>query len=90
VVSFEMLKPPLQQPVARDGINGAIESIQEQALHVDAAIALDQLQTTKNELLVVTNELQNRTTEVRELSNQLKVLQCQIATLELERDLHVS
>lgn len=90
VVSFEMLKPPLQQPVARDGINGAIESIQEQALHVDAAIALDQLQTTKNELLLLTNELQNRTAEVGELSNQLKVLQCQIATLELERDLHVS
>ena len=82
VVSFET-------PFTPD-INGAIESIQEQASHVDAAIALDKLQTTKNELLVVTNELQNRTNEVGELGNQIKVLQCQIATLELERDLHVS
>lgn len=93
VVSFETSKTPRQESTAsvgNGGIEDVIESIQEQACHVDAAIALDTLQTTKNELQLVTNKLRNRSTEVGELKNQIKVLECQIATIELERDLHVS
>ena len=78
------------EPAPKGGLKGAIASIQEQASHVDAAIALDQLQTTKNELESVTSDLHKRTAELGELKNQVRVLECQIATLELERDLHVS
>lgn len=94
VISFEKLatSPKLEpsQPEAKDGIKCVVESIQEQASHVDAAIALDKLQTTKNELQTVTSNLRNRSAEVGELKNQVKALENQIATLELERDLHVS
>jgi len=93
VISFDMSKASVnepREPVSTNGIKGAIESIQEQASHLDAAIALDRLQTAKNELESATIDLRNRTAEVGELKNQVKVLECQIATLELERDLHVS
>jgi hypothetical protein len=71
-----------------DHINAVIESIREHASHVDAAIALDRLQTTKKELLTITNKLHNRTAEVRELKNQIRSLEAQLSTLELERDLY--
>lgn len=93
VISFKTSEASKQEqstPSANGGIKGVIESIQEQASHVDAAIALDELQTTKNELRLVTGDLSDRNAEVEELKNQVKVLESQIATLELERDLHVS
>ena len=72
----------------RSHIKDVIESIREQALHVDAVIALDKLHTTKTELLTVSNDLKHRSAEVGELKNQLKSLKAQLATLELERDLY--
>jgi peptidoglycan hydrolase CwlO-like protein len=72
----------------RGHINDVIESIREQASHVDAAIALDELQTTKKELLTATNNLHHRTAEVGELKNQIRSLEVQLSTLELERDLY--
>ena len=78
------------RPESKGGIQSVIESIEEQASHVDVVIALDRLQTVKSELQSVTNELLNRNAEVGELQNQVKVLESKIATLELERDLHVS
>lgn len=72
-------------------INDVIESIEEQVSHVVAVIALEKLQTTTNELQqMVSNELRERNVEVGELQNRVKVLEYHIATLELERDLHVS
>lgn len=87
--SFEEEMPPPPK-AANGGIEEVIESIQEQASHVDAAIVLDKLQTTRNELQSVTSDLRNRNAEVVELKNQVKLLEGKIATLELERDLHVS
>jgi chromosome segregation ATPase len=72
----------------RGHIKDVIESIREQASHVDAAIALDKLQTTEKELLTVTNKLYRRTAEIGELKNQIRSLEVQLSTLELERDLY--
>lgn len=71
----------------RSHIKDVVESIREQACHVDAVIALDKLHTTKSELLTITNDLKHRSAEVGELKNQIKSLGAQLATLELERDL---
>lgn len=90
--SIEPVPPPKtsRKVTANDGITSVIEALQEQASHVDAVIALDNLQTTKNELQNVASELRHRNEEIDQLKSTVKVLENKISNLELERDLHVS
>jgi hypothetical protein len=66
----------------------SIVAIRKEASKLDAALALDQLDTLKEEIRTLHRELNNRTEEVEELRSLLDLKDDRLGTLELERDLY--
>lgn len=69
-------------------VHDSIEAIREEAAKIDTIMALDQLDTIKQELGSVKKILQARRMEVHELRDQLSLRDDLLSTLELERDLY--
>ena len=69
-------------------VHGSIKAIKEEASRVDAVIALDQLDTMKEELENLRKELSGRDSEIKGLRTKIQVKDSKISTLELERQLH--
>jgi len=69
-------------------IHDSILAIQKEASKVDAIMAVDQLDTLKEELRTLRRQLNNRTAEVEELQALVHLKDSRIGTLELERDLY--
>jgi len=65
----------------------SIKAIQEEASRVDAIMAIDQVDTLKQEVRAVKRELKDRSAEVEELRALVDLKDDRLATLELERDL---
>lgn len=69
-------------------IQDSIDAIREEASRIDAVLAMDQLDTLKQELDEVRRQLHHKTSELAEKRSLLKVKDHRLATLELERDLY--
>mmetsp|Transcript_20735 Transcript_20735/g.57302 ORF Transcript_20735/g.57302 Transcript_20735/m.57302 type:complete len:582 (-) Transcript_20735:2077-3822(-) len=69
-------------------IHDSIEAIREEASRVDAAIALDKLDTMKDEMASLKKELNTRDFEIKGLRSMIQVKDSRLSTLELERDLY--
>ena len=66
----------------------SIEAIREEASRVDAAIALDQLDTMRSELESLRKELSCRDSKIRGLRAIIQVKDNRLSTLQLERELY--
>jgi hypothetical protein len=72
----------------RSDFHESIEAIREEAARIDTIMALDQLDTIKQELGSVKKVLKERRLEIHELREQLSTRDDLLSTLELERDLY--
>lgn len=71
-----------------DTMMASIEAIREEASRVDTVIALDQLDSIKEELRSTKRRLVSKSIELAELRALIKVKDMRLGTLELERDLY--
>lgn len=71
-----------------EGIQEAIAAIRKEALRVDAVLAMDQLDSVKQELEAVKRDLSRKSVEMEEQRILLRLKDDRLATLELERDLY--
>lgn len=76
----------LRAPPGSD-LHDSIEKIREEASRVETAIALDQLDTLKNELESLRKDLTSRDSEIKGLKQTIQVKDKRLSTLQLERDL---
>jgi hypothetical protein len=82
------LSPRIKTAHAGSDLHDAIEAIREEASRVDTIMALNQLDTMRQELDTVKRELQNRGAQVRELHTLVSLKDDRLSVLELERDLY--
>jgi hypothetical protein len=73
---------------AGQAFRDSIQSIRDAASRVETAMALDQLETIRQELRVKSSELQDQSGQVEELRALLALKENRMSTLELERDLY--
>ena len=70
------------------GIHDSISAIREEASRTDAIMAVDRLDTLKQELTSLTRQLRCRSSELEELRALVQLKDHRLGNLELERDLH--
>jgi hypothetical protein len=71
-----------------DDIQHSIDAIKEEASRIDTILAMDQLDTMKQELDEMKRKLRNQNSELAEKRCLIKLKDDRLATLELERDLY--
>jgi hypothetical protein len=68
-------------------IQSAVDAIREEASRVEAALAIDQLQTMQNELISLTKLMGAQSEQIDQLKRQVKKKDDSLAMMKLERDL---
>lgn len=74
--------------VQSSDLHDSIEAIREEASRVDTVMALNQLDTMRQELDTIKRELHNRGSQVKELHALVSLKDDRLSVLELERDLY--
>ncbi|CAB9502921.1 expressed unknown protein [Seminavis robusta] len=73
--------------VTTRSIQDAVDAIREEASRVEAALAIDQVQTMQNECFSMRKLLRAQADQIEHLKKELKLKDDKLAMMELERDL---